>query len=173
MQGTMNHFELWLLRHAQAANDSDSGRDYDRPLTETGLAMCDLLHTWLIKHLARHKAPQAIFYSPALRTRQTIQQAMGQRIIDREWVEPLPLEALWGASAGDLVEIISTHAPSQSPLWLVGHNPGLSNAVSWLADDLPWPGMKPGTLVRLEVPLPIEPHRAKILEVVYSNPSID
>lgn len=154
--------ELWLLRHAKADSFSETGRDQDRPLAPAGEAMCQRLNAWLRTHIEHHPKPRTIRFSPALRTTQTI-----------EWVTqglalpaPRPLDDLWAASTGDLVEIIQTLADAPGPIWLIGHNPGLSDVVAWLACPLPPPGMKPGTLVRLNVTLPLQPRAGEIIEVV-------
>lgn len=154
--------ELWLLRHAKADSFSETGRDQDRPLAPAGEAMCQRLNAWLRTHIEHHPKPRTIRFSPALRTTQTI-----------EWVTqglalpaPSPLDDLWAASTGDLVEIIQTLADAPGPVWLIGHNPGLSDLVAWLAKPLPLPGMKPGTLVRLDVDLPLHAGAGEIIEVV-------
>lgn len=154
--------ELWLLRHAKADSFSETKRDQDRPLAPTAEAMCQRLNAWLRTHIEYHPKPRTIRFSPALRTTQTI-----------EWVTqglalpaPRPLDDLWAASTGDLVEIIQTLADAPGPIWLIGHNPGLSDLVAWLAKPLPLPGMKPGTLVRLDVDVPLHAGAGKIIEVV-------
>lgn len=154
--------ELWLLRHAKAEDFSASGRDQDRALTEQGHHTCHQLNAWLSDHVKTHPAPQTIRTSPALRTTQTIHSVIGELPLPK----PEPLPELWAASTGDLVAMIQSLADAPTPVWLVGHNPGLSDVVAWLAEPLPMPGMKPGTLVRLSVDLPLNPGLGKIIEVV-------
>lgn len=154
--------EVWLLRHAEAAPESPTGRDRDRALTEHGQQTCIRLRYWLADYARSHRMPKTIFYSPAKRTQQTIEAV----VEDLALPTPQSLDALWAASAGELVDIISQHKHQPDPLWLVGHNPGLSDVVSWLATDLPWPGMKPGTLVRLGLSSKLHPREGQILEVI-------
>lgn len=154
--------ELWLLRHAKAEDFSTSGRDQDRALTEQGQRTCHELNAWLSDHIKTHPAPQTIRTSPALRTSQTIHSVVGELPLP----EPQSLDALWAATTGDLVAIIESLATAPAPIWLVGHNPGLSDLVAWLAGPLPMLGMKPGTLVRLSVEMPLNPGAGKIIEVV-------
>ena len=154
--------ELWLLRHAKAEDFSSSGRDQDRALTEFGQTTCQKLNAWLSRHISTQPAPQTIRHSPSLRTSQTSRGVIGDL--------PLPpsqaMDQLWAATSGDLVAIIQSLADAPDPVWLIGHNPGLSDVVAWLAEPLPVPGMKPGTLVRLSVDLPLHPGSGEIIEVV-------
>jgi len=169
--------ELWLLRHAKAEDFGETLTDRDRALSEQGLAQCTKLHQWLDRYLqlntetsntetsnnkTSNKAPQTIRYSPAKRTQQTIRNITEGLALPA----PEPLEKLWAASTGGLVGIVQDLADAPGPIWLVGHNPGLSDFVAWLAKPLPHPGMKPGTLVRLNVDLPLHVGCGEILEVV-------
>lgn len=160
--------ELWLLRHAQAEPDAASGHDRDRALSAAGQATCAALNRWLHQHLIDHPLPATIGFSPATRTRQTIEQVT-------QGLSGVPIrqmEDLWAATTGDLVALITRLADHPQPLWLVGHNPGLADLVGWLAKPLPPPGMKPGTLVRLSVELPLHPGVGEILDVVQPNASL-
>ncbi len=154
--------ELWLLRHAKAEPFSDTARDQDRALALEGEATCQRLKTWLSGHIETHAKPRTIRFSPARRTQQTIEQVTAGLPLPA----PKVLDALWAASPGDLVEIIKDLSDSPAPIWLVGHNPGLADLVPWLASPLPPPGMKPGTLVRLNVTLPLRAGAGEIIEVV-------
>ncbi|GEM_PF-997686 len=154
--------ELWLLRHAQAEPTAASGHDRDRELSKAGLATCQILNRWLKDRLTQHPMPATIGFSPAARTTQTIDEVTR----GVPGAVPEQMEALWAASAGDLVALITRLADHPRPVWLVGHNPGLADVVGWLAEPLPPPGMKPGTLVRLSVALPLHPGVGAIEEVV-------
>ena len=160
--------ELWLARHAQAEPMAASGHDRDRALTATGQATCQALNGWLAEHLNHHPAPGTIAFSPATRTRQTIERVTQGLAL----TPPQQLEALWAATTGDLVALITHLADHTPPVWLIGHNPGLSDLVAWLAEPLPPPGMKPGTLVRLNIELPLHPGVGEILEVVQPNEAL-
>lgn len=135
---------LWILRHARAEADSHSGRDRDRPLSPSGRTACQALNAWL-SH-CNHELPAEARVSPSLRTRQTAQLVLAdlpvQCVID---------QSLWMASTADLLEQIE-RARGDGTLWLIGHNPGLEELVYRLGGELPVPGLKPGTLVILELP---------------------
>ena len=154
--------ELWLLRHAKAEPYSDTHRDQDRALAPEGELACQHLRTWLAEHIQTEAKPRTIRFSPATRTQQTIEQVTAGLALPA----PQALDALWAASPGDLVEIITDLSESPAPIWLVGHNPGLADLIPWLASPLPAPGMKPGTLVRLNVELPLQAGAGEIIEVV-------
>jgi len=136
--------KLWLLRHAQAEPDSHSGRDRDRPLSQRGHRACQALNTWLRN--CPYELPFQAQVSPALRTRQTAQLALAdlsvQCIID---------QSLWVASTGDLLDRVQRDRAERAR-WLIGHNPGLEELIYRLGCDLPVPGLKPGTLVILDLP---------------------
>jgi phosphohistidine phosphatase len=136
--------KLWILRHARAELDSPTGRDRDRPLSAQGRSDCLALNAWL-KDCPYDLPPEARV-SPALRTRQTAQLALSD-LTTKQVGEP----TLWMASTSDLVALIDAFR-SQSSLWLIGHNPGLEDLIYRLGSDLPVPGLKPGTLVILDLP---------------------
>jgi len=153
---------LWLLRHARAEAESSSGRDQDRPLSAVGRADSQALNGWL-KSCAYELPPEARV-SPALRARQTAQLALSDLPVKTT------IEAtLWMASTSDLTELIETNQASKS-LWLIGHNPGLEEIIHRLGSNLPVPGLKPGTLVILDLPAGAE---ARQLEVVKPGTSGD
>lgn len=154
--------ELWLLRHAKAQSDSVTGQDRDRALSASGQARCQQLHDWLELYIAEHPRPNTIVYSPAKRTLQTARLVTTGLAVP----EPQPLNRLWAASTKDLVSVINDLADQPDPVWLIGHNPGLSDLVAWLARPLPWPGMEPGCLIRMNVDLPLHPGAGEIIEII-------
>jgi len=147
--------KLWILRHARAESHSNTGRDRDRPLSEAGRLACQALNAWLGK--CSLPLPRQAQVSPALRTRQTAQLALADLAV--HWIIN---ESLWLASTVDLLDQVQ-QARGQEPLWLIGHNPGLEELIYRLGCDLPIPGLKPGTLVILELP---EKGPAQRVEVV-------
>ncbi len=136
--------KLWILRHARAEADSHSGRDRDRPLSPRGRAACQALNTWL-SH-SDHEFPEQVRVSPSLRTRQTAQLTLADLPV--QWIID---QSLWVASTADLLDQIE-QARGDEALWLIGHNPGLEELIYRLGCELPVPGLKPGTLVILDLP---------------------
>jgi len=147
---------LWILRHARASDHSDSGRDRDRPLSERGRQACQNLNAWL--QATGHVLPRKALVSPALRTQQTAELAFNQ----------LPIKCheddrLWMATCSELVELVDG---SDQDLFLVSHNPGLEALVHHYQCDLPVPGLKPGTLVIIDL---ADRKQPQLLEVVPPN----
>jgi len=155
---------LWILRHARAELDSDSGRDRDRRLDAAGLRCCRRLNQVLASTSAAWP-PERILVSPATRTRETAALVLNGMAVS----EPELSSSLWMADLSTLIDLISAEA--SSGLMLVGHNPGLEELVKYLGGELPITGLKPGTLVLLEFDRPVSPGRAKTLQLVEANES--
>lgn len=147
--------KLWLLRHASAEDRAPSGRDEDRRLTVSGRRTCHDLQAWIREYA--EPLPGRILVSPAQRTLETSRTALGHLDFPPAVIEP----GLWNASVGDLVKLVDQASAETSSLMLIGHNPGLEGLVRWLGGQLPIVGMKAGSLVILELPLPPAPERAR------------
>lgn len=136
--------KLWILRHARAEAYSPTGRDRDRALSSRGITACGYLNQWLRN--SGLTLPAIAQVSPARRTRQTADQVL----------EDLPVrieldEELWLATTTDLLRLIEPARKTSTDLMLVGHNPGLEDLIARLGAALPVPGLKPGTLVILDL----------------------
>jgi phosphohistidine phosphatase len=119
--------ELLILRHAKAANDSESGRDFDRALNEQGRAAADFMGQYLLKH---QELPDLVCCSDATRTRETFVRMMAKL------PRPLPVSyqnGLYLASAGDLLDYVNAIPEAASRVMLVGHNPGMHHLARILA----------------------------------------
>jgi len=124
--------ELWLLRHAKAADPRSGQRDFDRPLTAGGLAQCERVSTWLRDALATraHNAPPLeARVSPARRAQETARAVLG------DWFKGAieSDERIWAASAAQLRALAREQAGA---LMLVGHNPGLEQLEYTLTGQL-------------------------------------
>lgn len=159
--------KLWILRHARAEAGSASGSDRDRELSAAGWRACKHLKRWLKD--SDIKMPGRILVSPAQRTRQTtaaVFDGLGA-------AQPEIKEELWMASAPALARLTRASAPGDgSDLALVGHNPGLEDLLRQLGAELPVVGLKPGTLVILDVALPLAADQAGTIQVVEPNESV-
>lgn len=153
--------KLWILRHAKAEAHSPTGRDQDRPLAQAGQRACRRLNRWLAE--SGLDWPEVILVSPAARTRQTATLALA----GLDMAEARLNDTLWMASTRDLVELIEAHGAREADsLMLIGHNPGLEDLVVQLGGKLPVHGLKPGTLVVLDVALPLSTGSAETLQLV-------
>ena len=138
--------ELILLRHAHAESPQTGQADFDRPLSDEGLAEADAVATWL-----RDKAlvPDRVLCSPARRTRETLDaviEVVGN--LDKR-LEPSIYEAMPGTLAG----LVDQHRDAER-LLLVGHNPGLERLVALLhsGQSGDYRGMPPGAVAVLSLP---------------------
>ncbi|MBB6087483.1 SixA phosphatase family protein [Wenzhouxiangella marina] len=152
---------LWILRHARAEDHSPTGRDQDRALSARGQLACRHLNRWLRE--TDLELPARVRVSPSRRTRQTAELALADLPVGR-----LIDESLWLAPCSDLLDQIRTARPD-GELWLIGHNPGLEELIARLGAELPVPGLKPGTLVVLDLP---EKGPASILQIVPPSESV-
>lgn len=119
--------QLLLLRHAKSSWDDPDLDDFDRPVADRGLKAARLMGRELA---ARDWLPELALVSPALRTRDT------WRLVAAELpVHPRVAfaEALYEASAADILGQVHKADPSSGCLVVVGHNPGLENLARQLA----------------------------------------
>lgn len=121
--------QLLLLRHAKSSWDDPDLDDFDRPLAERGLKAAKLMGRELA---ARDWLPDQVLVSSALRTCDT------WRLVAAE----LPARprvvfanALYDASAADVLSQIRLADLSSGCLAVVGHNPGLEDLAKQLADS--------------------------------------
>lgn len=156
--------KLWILRHARAEPNSDSGRDRDRALSPAGRACCRHLNELLAS--GETCLPGRILVSPATRTRETAALVLKGLKATRPELTP----ELWMAEASTLIDLVETR--SDESLMLVGHNPGLETLAKHLGGRLPVTGLKPGTLVLLELDRPVAAGRARTVQVVEPNESM-
>lgn len=166
---TGNVRTLALIRHAKSSWDSPDMRDFDRPLNERGKRDAPEMGQRLA---ARNQRPDRFYCSSARRARETaliLAQAVGYPEADLEAESGLYL-----ADQARLLERIRRFPDSAGEIWLVGHNPDLTDLVNQLAGfqthDLPtcavvrmafdvdrWKAIAPGQGRILEVDRPKHP----------------
>ena len=130
---------LIVLRHAKATH-KPGFPDVDRPLTSRGERDADAAGQWL---RARQLVPGLVLCSSSRRTRETwdrVALALAGNG-DETDVEVRYDSRLYGAGAGETLEIIADDAGDEQTLLLVGHNPAAQQVVSRLTaqDDLEFP----------------------------------
>ena len=143
---------IYILRHAKAASPVPGQKDFERPLTQAGKQAAELLGQWLAEN---GHVPDLIVCSPALRTRQTLEQ------IARHFRSDVPVnfeQALYSEEFEAYANAARSGSEARSVM-IVGHNPtceefasalvesGKPDAVSALAS-----GMKPGALAIVDLP---------------------
>jgi phosphohistidine phosphatase len=122
--------QVILLRHANAEWPGFHGPDYDRPLTERGLAEARASARAISDAGLR---PTLLVASPARRTRQTAQLLAEEFQLPDDAV--CYVEALYNATPATLEEELRKVATSAGLTILVAHNPGISNLARSLAND--------------------------------------
>ncbi|UVK53594.1 histidine phosphatase family protein [Mesorhizobium sp. AR02] len=119
--------QLLLLRHAKSSWDDADLDDFDRPLAERGLKAAKLMGRELA---AREWLPDQVLVSSALRTRDTWRLVAAELPAHPRVVFA---DALYDASAADILSQIRLAEPSSGCLAVVGHNPGLEDLAKQLA----------------------------------------
>lgn len=139
---------LYVLRHAKAERDSETGKDFDRPLAERGWSDAELVGREARK---RGLVIDAVLASPAKRAAETVEAfARGYGELDPEW-EP----GIYNASVDRLIQIFRAADDEAERLLIVGHNPGFEGLAWALADegaDLARDGMPTAALAVIELP---------------------
>ncbi len=113
---------LWLVRHAQAATVSPTGRDADRPLIDKGNDQTRRLATALSTWEAR---PDRVLASPWLRAAGTAEGLRGNAPVT--YLDALAAPGAAATSAA----IVEALAPTERNVIVVGHEPWVSALASW------------------------------------------
>jgi len=118
---------LTLMRHADARWKDTGTSDLERPLNRCGTASAEAMARRLLE---LELAPDLVLVSPARRAQQTAE------IVARELSLParrvLREEALYLASATDLMKVVQGTGPRVAHLLVIAHNPGVSELVQVL-----------------------------------------
>jgi phosphohistidine phosphatase len=121
---------LTLMRHAEARWQDPGLPDSDRPLNRRGVAAAEAMGRRLRE---LELVPQLLLTSPARRTLQTAEiVARGLSLPARRLVRE---EALYLASATDILRVVRAAGPRVTHLMVVTHNPGLSELVQRLTPE--------------------------------------
>jgi phosphohistidine phosphatase len=136
--------ELYVVRHADAGDPAGwAGEDADRPLSEEGRRQAERLGRLLAELPLR---PDALITSPKLRAAETA-RLVGQAVDVVASPDP---RLAGGLEADGLGELIAALDGSVRQVMLVGHDPDLSDLVSWLV-GAPI-SLRKGALARTDLP---------------------
>lgn len=122
--------ELYLLRHAKSSWDDPALADHDRPLSRRGERAAPLMGRFMAEH---GLFPDHVLVSPSQRTRQSWRYAateLGQGYSEAEFDD-----AIYNASADRLLSLLRLVPEDASRVLLIGHNPGMEDLASSLADE--------------------------------------
>lgn len=122
--------QLILLRHAKSDWSVGDGTDFSRPLAPRGERELPVIASALKLYLAGRIS---CLCSPAMRTRQTFD------IGAPYWpdIKPVYEESLYHASVGILLYTIEKTEKTADTVFIIGHNPGLSQLLRALSPQSP------------------------------------
>jgi phosphohistidine phosphatase len=150
VHGSYNRrMQFILVRHAHADWPDYQGADFDRPLTERGLA--DAHAAGRAISSAGHR-PTVLLASPACRTRQTAQILAEELRLPGTAVRYV--DSLYNATAHTLEAELRNAAGPDALVMLVAHNPGVSNLIRILTNNPAAPSCRPGEWRLLPLPRP-------------------
>jgi len=121
---------LTLMRHGDARWKDAALSDLERPLSRRGAAAAETMARRLLE---LELVPDLLLVSPARRTQQTAEIVARQLSVPARRV--LREEALYLASAADLLKVIQAIGPRVAHLLVVAHNPGVSELVQLLVPE--------------------------------------
>ena len=108
---------LSLLRHAKSSWNNPAVPDHDRPLATRGVVDAPLMGRAMSE---RGIDPDLVLCSSARRTRDTLALVLPELKVEPKVVYE---DALYHASAAEMLEMMRAVPPGASRLMLVGHNP--------------------------------------------------
>lgn len=131
---------LYLLRHAKSAWDDPGASDRERGLNRRGRRNAPLMG----RTLSQRIDAQTVHVSPARRAQLTL-GGLRDGWPELQRLSHVTVEALYTFSADDLADWLRQQDDSEDPLFLIGHNPALTELVNWVCgeevlDNLPTAG---------------------------------
>ena len=134
---------LNIIRHAKSAKDDSSKDDIRRPITKIGKANADFLNNYLVRYnFKKHK----ILCSTSLRTRQTLQCL--SRSLNNE-SEIIYSYDLYLANFKKVIKEIFPESKTNT-ITIIGHNPGVSDLLSYLSGNFYLHDMPTSSIAQLE-----------------------
>lgn len=122
--------QIYLIRHAKSSWSQPDLNDYDRPLNKRGKKNRTVIAKRL---LARGIIPQRIVSSPAVRARKTARHmAKGTGFRKKNIVYD---EGLYFAGFTYFLENIEKHLKDIDILFMVGHNPTVTDLAEYLTGE--------------------------------------
>jgi len=131
---------LVVIRHAKSSWKDVGLRDFDRPLNKRGTVDAPEMGRRLAR---RSLVPDRLLSSPAKRAIRTAEVIAGAIGFPAERITRM--DRLYGAGVADLIGILRGLDDAEERVFLVGHNPGLTDLVNFLCsvflDNLPTCGL--------------------------------
>ncbi len=122
---------LYLVRHAKSSWKHPELGDVERPLNKRGVRDA----AEMARRVARRPdRPEQIVTSPAVRAHATADAMADALGIERDAI--VVLEQIYDTDAPTLIEIIRALDDAHGSVMLIGHHPGITDAVNALADSV-------------------------------------
>lgn len=121
--------EIFLIRHAKSSWANENLNDHDRPLNNRGIDAAKVMANWLQFEIGSHIE---VFHSSALRTTQTYIELKKNAAFS---VNARSFKELYHASADTIINTAQKAKPTTHQLLIIGHNPGISEAVNALCNS--------------------------------------
>jgi phosphohistidine phosphatase len=119
------------VRHAKASNPEPGQKDFDRPLAERGKKDAKDMGA---KLYGEGIAIDQFVSSPAKRARRTCKAFIEEYTRSKE--EMLQVDKLYNAPIADFYEVIAGLDNSKDSVAIFSHNPGITNFVNSLCEDV-------------------------------------
>lgn len=119
--------ELFIVRHAKSAWDTDAPDDFSRPLAKRGRNAAERVGDTLTR---LNWLPDKIIVSPAKRALETCKQINIHVALDVRVEED---KRIYEASLQDLFAVLADVPDTTNKVMLIGHNPGLEQLLLHLA----------------------------------------
>lgn len=119
---------LYLIRHAKSDWSNPLLRDFDRPLNKRGDKDAPFMGNVLAK---AHIHPDLILSSPAARAKKTAVEIAKQLNYNTHSIRYD--ETLYEADIITIEHLLKSISPSQQTVFLIGHNPGLTEFAQYIS----------------------------------------
>ncbi len=120
---------LYLIKHAKSDWSIPNTRDFERPLSKRGVKDINTIGSYL---LLRNIVPKIILSSCSLRAQESADLLAKKVGFEGK---KYYLEELYMTSAEDIKEIIMVQDDSFDSMFVVAHNPQLSEIINMISDE--------------------------------------
>lgn len=123
--------DLYLQRHAKSSWDNPHIDDRERGLNHRGQRNAPRMG----RELAGYMEPMIVRTSPARRAQLTLAGLQDGWPALQALAHPV-VESLYTFSASDLVAYVHEQPAAEAALFLVGHNPALTDLINWICGEV-------------------------------------
>jgi phosphohistidine phosphatase len=123
--------DLYLLRHAKSSWDGVHTSDRQRGLNNRGRRSAPRMG----RALAQYMEPVIVSVSPARRAQLTLDGLSDGWPVLKE-IEHRTEEALYTFSVADLITYVQAQPETETALFLLGHNPALTELTNWVCGEM-------------------------------------